>query len=120
MSLKDKSARKQYQKEYHQKWYANPKNKQDKKANAAFHNKKNIERNRLFIRKYKESHPCQCGESRFQCLDFHHIDSNTKSDCISNMVVKPVGLQKLQLEIAKCIVLCRNCHAVLHTPVDQR
>ena len=56
----------------------------------------------------------QCGEKRIACLDLHHVDPSTKlytiAVCVSNVVSK----QKLLDEIAKCIVLCANCHRCLH------
>ena len=82
-------------------------------------------------RKYKEdyltSHPCWvCGESDPVILQFHHIDPTTKyrssspsnnhrssygrSMGISGMVNSPYTLSKLKEEIAKCVVLCANCH----------
>jgi hypothetical protein len=57
-----------------------------------------------------------CGENRVVCLDLHHRDPNTKSFTISNAYRLRVGLQTLAVEIAKCDVLCANCHRVQERP----
>ena len=51
-----------------------------------------------------------CGESSKCCLDFHHIDPKTKERRISYLR----SIKKIDAEIAKCIVLCSNCHRKLH------
>lgn len=54
-----------------------------------------------------------CGEKRPECLDFHHIDPSTKSYTVSRMVGMKMGLDTIKEEIAKCQVLCSNCHRVI-------
>ena len=46
----------------------------------------------------------------WRMLDFHHIDSGTKYGDISRIVSNGTWKQLFN-EIAKCAVLCRNCHA---------
>lgn len=53
----------------------------------------------------------KCGESRFYCLDFHHIDPNEKETEVTKLIEAP---NKLKEELKKCIVLCSNCHRELH------
>lgn len=54
---------------------------------------------------------CQaCGETDTVCLSFHHLDPNMKTATISSMWESD-GLVD---ELAKCAVLCRNCHARVH------
>lgn len=52
---------------------------------------------------YKLSKGCvKCGYKRYaEALDFHHLDSNTKTSRISDIRNK---------ELLKCIVICSNCH----------
>lgn len=52
-----------------------------------------------------------CGETDVACLDFHHLFDKSKdvSDLVKNESIKTI-----QAEIAKCIVLCSNCHRKLH------
>jgi len=61
----------------------------------------------LFI--YLESHSCiKCGETGPIVLEFNHIDPSTKRGMISDLIL---GKKSLLLEeIAKCEILCCNCH----------
>lgn len=62
---------------------------------------------------YKNTLSCsECGENRPGTLDFHHIEN--KDHELANMVARQYSWNKLMEEIAKCIVLCANCHRVLH------
>ena len=70
---------------------------------------------REWILGIKASLKCsRCGESRPMCLDFHHLDGSTKEYNISTMIGKHHPKERILNEIAKCSVLCRNCHAVEH------
>jgi len=72
-------------------------------------------RNRLWINDYKKSHPCQiCGEGRIACLDFHHV-GDEKSAKISYLVGDHVTIDRLIEEVDKCIVVCANCHRIIHS-----
>ena len=63
----------------------------------------------------KSSLKCaHCSESRPMCLDFHHLDGSVKEYNISTMLAKHHPKDRILAEIAKCIVLCRNCHAIEH------
>lgn len=55
----------------------------------------------------------RCEESHPGCLDFHHRDPSEKDVSIS-LVVWRWKLTRLEAEIAKCDVLCANCHRKLH------
>jgi len=74
------------------------------------HSKRYVLRNRTYVYNYLKQHPCSCGESDPVALDFDHIDPNTKIDTISNMAGSSGSLERLKREIAKCIILCSNCH----------
>lgn len=57
---------------------------------------------------------CQmCGEKRPECLDFHHVDPSTKKYGVAKMVGMKMALETIKEEIAKCQVLCANCHRVV-------
>lgn len=57
---------------------------------------------------------CQsCGESDPVCLDFHHRDGKQKKATVSSMTFK-TSMKPLLEEIAKCDLLCANCHRKLH------
>ena len=56
------------------------------------------------------------------CLDFHHVDKNKKTFSFANYFSKPSSIDKNLIdteakileEAKRCIVLCRNCHAIEH------
>lgn len=55
----------------------------------------------------------RCGESDPACLLFHHRDPATKQGHVSKLK-EQVSLENLMAEIAKCDVLCANCHMKEH------
>ena len=59
--------------------------------------------------------PCaDCGQSFDPvCMDFHHIDPETKVGTIHVIMVNNTE-QKLMEEIDKCVVLCACCHRLRH------
>ena len=44
--------------------------------------------------------------------DFHHVDMATKDKNPSYFLVG--GLEKAKKELAKCVLLCSNCHRIRH------
>jgi ribosomal protein L30E len=72
--------------------------------------KRNIE----FMDQYKSCHPCSCGESNVYCLEFHHLDPAKKSFRLGNYGRRG-SISRIKEEIAKCIVLCKNCHTLIHS-----
>jgi hypothetical protein len=73
-------------------------------------------RNRIFVQEYKRSHPCiRCGESTPCCLDFHHVDPSKKIDVLTQMANRGFGIKRILEEIAKCVILCANCHRKEHS-----
>jgi hypothetical protein len=55
----------------------------------------------------------RCPENHPSCLDFHHCDEE-KEFCISDMINEKHSEEKILAEIAKCEVLCANCHRKEH------
>jgi hypothetical protein len=56
-----------------------------------------------------------CGEEHPAALDFHHRNPKEKRFNISVAVAhRDIPDDEIRAEIAKCDVLCRNCHAKLH------
>ena len=51
------------------------------------------------------------------CLDFHHLDPSSKKHTISNMINRKYSDEKLWSEISKCIILCANCHRMVHNGI---
>ena len=65
------------------------------------------------IQDYKLKNGCnRCGMKIVCCLEFHHKDPSLKESAISDMLDKP--WVRIEKEILKCEVVCRNCHAIIH------
>jgi hypothetical protein len=64
---------------------------------------------RQYVYDYLKSHPCPCGESQPECLDFDHIDPLNKREKVSELI-RNCSLNVVKAEIEKCNVLCANCH----------
>jgi 5-methylcytosine-specific restriction endonuclease McrA len=97
------------QKQTQRDWYL--RNRETLNAKRKVYNKGIIERNKKFVADYLRDHPCvDCGEDDLVVLDFDHLDPTTKIKEISNLVYNTAGLSTIQVEIAKCEVVCANCH----------
>ena len=58
---------------------------------------------------------CQlCGFADYRALQFHHQDSQEKHANVADMIRSGLSRQSILREVAKCIVLCANCHAIEH------
>ena len=69
-----------------------------------------------WFQEYRNTLQCiKCGEAHGYCLEFHHPNGRGEQDfCISLLPRKGWGKARIIAEIAKCDVLCRNCHAEVH------
>ncbi len=56
----------------------------------------------------------RCGETAAECLHFHHLDPTTKKFEVSVGVGQGWSRKLISAEMAKCIVLCANCHLIHH------
>jgi len=94
---------------YHREWYK--KNKEIHKARVAKNTKEHRKRNLEFILDYLKVNTCPCGETDPAALDFDHLDRKTKVCNVSKMVSSGASsLERIKKEVAKCQVLCANCH----------
>tara|TARA_Y100000034_G_C6879831_1_gene402961 strand:+ start:1127 stop:1789 length:663 start_codon:yes stop_codon:yes gene_type:complete len=56
-----------------------------------------------------------CGyKKNFGALDFHHLDPSKKEYGWGKL--KEKSWNKIIVELQKCILVCRNCHAEIHWP----
>lgn len=65
---------------------------------------------RSFLDEAKKDGCVVCGEKEAIALDFHHLfgkDFNLSRHITTNV-------EKLMEEVAKCVVLCANCHRKVH------
>ena len=108
------------------------KNKEEQRACQSrwYYRNQEKEQHRIYTRRasisewyinYKKTLKCsKCPESDWRCLDFHHKDPNEKEFCISIGRNKGLSIESLLKEIAKCDVLCANCHrkeTIVHSRV---
>lgn len=78
-----------------------------------------VQINTEFILDYLQNNPCSdCGESDVRVLSFHHLGNKTTE--VSAMRIKGYRLETIKLEIAKCVVLCENCHRFNHPNKNRR
>jgi hypothetical protein len=81
------------------------------KARAATNNKLTKVRNRARLREYLRTAECMdCGIGDFTVLELDHRDPQHKRDDVSNLVRQPHSWLTVAKEIAKCDVVCANCH----------
>lgn len=72
------------------------------------------QRRLAFYRSLKEGKSCKkCGETNPACLDFHHRDGEEKEVNIGHRG-RYLSRKRLLLEVAKCDILCVNCHRKEH------
>lgn len=108
--FKDPERRKEYHREYHKStWYPGH------KANRIERSKKRRQELVEWYREYKKTLHCEdCGESHPATLEFHHLDPSQKDVNISRLIAVSSSLRRLKEEMAKCVVLCANCHRIRH------
>jgi len=69
------------------------------------------DRNRALVLAHLQANPCvDCEEADILVLEFDHRDPETKEACVSERM-NSWSAKKLQFEIDKCDIRCRNCHA---------
>lgn len=67
-----------------------------------------VNRNREYVINYLKNHSCiDCSETDILVLDFDHLKNKYKT--ISRMI-QQYSIEKIELEIEKCVVRCANCH----------
>jgi len=85
------------------------------KKTTLLRNTKNKKKTRNWYIEYKSTLKCSnCNENHPACLEFHHVDPNTKEYDVSIMLRSTVSVEKLKKEIDKCVILCSNCHKKHH------
>jgi hypothetical protein len=74
-----------------------------------------VKKIRKYVQDYKTENGCSlCHENHPACLDFHHNDPSLKDGNIAQSIANGWGLDRLRKEIAKCTLLCSNCHRKMH------
>jgi L-lysine 2,3-aminomutase len=102
------------------------KNKEDQRAYARKHYQENRDKylatskanrkpnklaNRALVNEAKNVPCTDCGvRYPSYVMDFDHLPGSDKVDGIARLLNKRYGVKKLLEEIAKCEVVCSNCH----------
>jgi hypothetical protein len=70
-----------------------------------------VDANKLYARSVLKTGCVDCGFSDVRALEFDHI-SGDKVAGVMEMVWQGRSLESIKAEIAKCVVRCKNCHAI--------
>lgn len=99
-------------KQYEREWYAKNKSRR-LEINHKWRDKR--------VKFFKEIKSCMicnhCGERNPVCLEFHHKNPEEKDLEIATAMYR-WSQRKLEQEIAKCMVLCSNCHKKEHARLN--
>jgi hypothetical protein len=91
-------------------WYA--KNAETQKPLAVANTRRYQARNRQITHEAKAQPCADCGvQYPFYVMQFDHVGDGDKTAHVSFLAWVPVSEAKLRAEIAKCEVVCANCHA---------
>lgn len=95
-----------YQLEY---YYRNKDNAEFRRRRIESRRKRLAEKKRV-VNEYKAEKGCaDCGEKDFVVLEFDHINDN-KTASVCNLIDQGSHWKTIWAEIAKCEVVCCNCH----------
>jgi hypothetical protein len=72
------------------------------------------ERIKTYVDELKQASPCADCKQSFHpvAMDFDHLPGHTKLKSIAYMVMRRWSLSSIIEEIAKCEIVCSNCHRV--------
>ena len=85
--------------------------KRKKESNDA--HARNRDRNRGYVYEVLSTSQClDCGYGNWLALQFDHRNPAEKVMDVSVLMSAGVGLARLKTEIAKCDVVCANCHTI--------
>lgn len=106
---------------YMKNWYDRNKNKESLKIHQKETAKRIRKERQVWFQEFKKTLTCsRCPEKDWAVLDFHHLNPKEKDLEVSNMVQLRWSKKKILEEIAKCIVLCSNCHRKEHWKLNQQ
>lgn len=78
------------------------------------YSKRQKQKKRDYVNKFKVNGCSICNFNDIDCLVFHHKDPSTKLYDIAELVDHCSSYEKIDIELKKCIVICRNCHAKIY------
>jgi hypothetical protein len=67
-----------------------------------------------FLAEHLLGHPCvDCGNADLRVLDFDHRPGTQKRGDVMRLVADGFSIARIDEEVRKCDVRCRNCHAIV-------
>lgn len=103
---------KQKQRDAWNRWYY--KHKETENKNRYVSRKERRIKLQNLANRYKAYKGCnKCGIKNPIILDFHHIKE--KSFNVATGIAHDYKRERIKNEIRKCIVLCANCHRIIHS-----
>jgi len=65
------------------------------------------------LQNWRRTLKCEgCDESDPVCMDFHHVNSDTKEANVATLTAFSLG--KMLTELKKCVYVCATCHRKIH------
>lgn len=113
MPWKDREAKNEYQRRYYRE-------KDAEKAKRRISTRKKSLRQQY--NEWKSTLSCvMCGEDDPSCLDFHHVDPNTKDVNPSDLMRdKSWSLERIKKTLTEtCLCVCSNCHRKIHRRIRE-
>lgn len=109
MPFKDPQRKKEYNQRYQKSWHQRNK---ERRLTRIYQQKVDTY---WYIQDLKAGLRCAyCGFNHPAALQFHHRNKEDKLFNIGEAVYRKINLEKVKQEIAKCIVICANCHFIHH------
>jgi len=114
MPFKDPADKRRYQQKYFREYYSNPEKREIIKIKVR-QRKREL---REWFTDYKRTLICvDCGITGKEnpwAMEFHHTHPENKRDLVSYMVAQGYAKKRIMEEVAKCKVVCANCHRKHH------
>ena len=96
--------------------YCSQKCRSKRQSNATYKNQQARGKLRKIAMIEKMGGKCSmCGYSKcLGAMEFHHVDPSTKEFGLDARRFSNTSQERLDIEAAKCIIVCSNCHAEIH------
>ncbi len=119
MPLRDPVARAAYHKEYMQRRYhADPAHRERHIQRVVKNDALRVAEVRKRIEAFRADGCLLCTETEPAVLQAHHLDPGKKDFNIGNAFRKKPTRKQLDVELAKCVCVCANCHIKIHRGIS--
>jgi len=69
---------------------------------------------RSVLAEFKSRGCVMCPEKELCCMSAHHLRSEDKEFALAKATGLGLSVEKVKLELKKCVCLCENCHRKVH------